>query len=223
MKNTTRCVLLFARSPRQEALAKGLGREAALFEFARTRVAAAVASLDAVDLFVPGQSGRTFVERLTHAFRAARALGYRQIVAVPTDAPALGAGELADAFDALQSHEVVVGPSPDGGVYLIGMGGRNRDEDRLGEVRWLTSTVAADLLRCFPAAAVLNRVIADVDSRADLSRLGHDTALDPELAALLFFLRASSSTRSRETTIPPLNPPGRKSSGRAPPALLSLI
>lgn len=204
-------------------MAKGLGREAALFEFASTRVAAAVASLDAVDLFVPKQIGGTFGERLTHAFQAARSLGYRQIVAVPTDAPALGAGELADAFDALQSHEMVLGPSPDGGVYLIGLGGRNRNEDRFGEVRWLTTAVAADLLRCFPAAAVLNRVIADVDSRAGLSRLGHDTALDPELAALLVFLRASSGTRSREVAIPPLNPSARKSCGRAPPALLSLI
>lgn len=223
MDKRTRCVLLFARTPKQEALAKGFGRQAALFEFTRGRLEAAAASLEGVDLFVPQQSSGTFGEKLANAFGQARAAGYVQIVVVPIDAPALGVREIADAFDELHTHDVVLGPSPDGGVYLLGLSGDSGAVARFDEVRWLTSTVASDLMVCFPSAAVLTSVIADVDRRTDMTRLRHDAALDADLAALLFFLLSPAKVSSHESSTPARIQPAGRSSGRAPPARLSSI
>ena len=218
MRNTTRCILLFARSPKQEALAKGFGRERTLFEFARRRIASAAALLGDVDLFVPRQRGGSFGERLADAFDQARALGYHQIVAVPIDTPALGIDEIADAFEALTTHEMVLGRSPDGGVYLLGLGSRAHTEELRRAVRWLTGSVAADLLRCFPAGAVLTRLITDLDHRSDLKRLRRDAVADAELGSLLVALRALPATNRFETSPPLRIPPARQCSGRAPPA-----
>jgi glycosyltransferase A (GT-A) superfamily protein (DUF2064 family) len=159
---SSRCVLLFARAAGAEAHAKGLGRGAALFALARRRVLAAAAALG-VDLVVVGpaapgirrlpQRGDGFAERLGNAFADARALGYGEIVAVPTDVPRLGARQLAAAFRGLTVHGVVLGPSPDGGVYLLGIGTGIDPAALLGGVRWRTSRVFADLVAGASGAA----------------------------------------------------------------------
>jgi glycosyltransferase A (GT-A) superfamily protein (DUF2064 family) len=238
-------VLLFARSARGEAGAKGLGRAAALFALARRRVAAAAAELG-VDLVVVGpasgeanspdgelapgcrfllQHGATFAERLANAFGAVRALGYGEVVAVPTDVPLLGVRHLAAAFDALsEGAGAVLGPSPDGGVYLIGVRGDARP--LLSGVRWRTARVLADLSANAAAAdsgaPVLLDRLGDVDREADLRRLARELAtapaLDPELTRLVALLLAATAVQAsagpcvgRERALPCLP-------SRAPPA-----
>lgn len=219
MSRNRRCVLLFARTPRQEALAKGLGRDTALFEFTRDRVRAASAALDGVDLFVPIQGPGSFGEKLAGAFAQARAEGYERIVAVPIDAPGLGARELAGAFAALETHDIVLGPSPDGGVYLLGLRGESAVPARLADVRWLTSRVASDLMALFPGAAVLDRVVADLDRRADLAGIARDAVDDPELAALVSSLQGGRTSGTPGTTFHQKIGPAARRWGRAPPAL----
>ncbi|MCB9650261.1 MAG: DUF2064 domain-containing protein [Deltaproteobacteria bacterium] len=175
-----RCVLLFARSDAAEARAKGLGpRGAALFALARERLACAVAALPGVDLVVAGaagaltpchvlpQRGATFGARFRAAVEDARALGYREVVVVGLDVPRLDAGCLRAAFAALARGEVVLGPSPDGGVYLVGLG--EADLSRLDRVRWLGRRVQADLAIAWPEATWIE-ARADVDGGADVKR-----------------------------------------------------
>jgi len=132
------------------------------------------------------QRGNGFGERLGNAFADARDLGYREIVVVPGDVPGLGASHLAAAFAALQEHPAVFGPSPDGGVYLIGTRG---PEGRLLEgVRWCTGSVLADL-RAHASGAALLPPLADLDGAADLVRLERDPALDPPVRRLAHDIR----------------------------------
>jgi glycosyltransferase A (GT-A) superfamily protein (DUF2064 family) len=184
-----RCVLLFAVSAAAEARAKRLGRAGLLLAYARRRLAAAVAELPGVDLVAIGspvagcrafpQRGRGFGERLENAFADARALGYRDIVAVPGDVPQLGAAVLARAFALLGSRRTVLGPSPDGGVYLLGcrLSGRsgqpgdiNAPRDLLAGIAWRRPSVCAELLSRAGDAALLPP-LADLDARRDLAAL----------------------------------------------------
>ena len=185
-----RCVLLFARTASQEARAKRLSRARGLFALARRRVAAAAASLPGVDLLVAGpggallQRGGTFAERLENAFMDARALGYEEIVAVPTDVPRLGRRQIAAAFRRLAAASAVLGPSPDGGAYLIGC--RSDPTDLFSGVRWQTSWTFADLAANAGALALLDP-LEDVDRWADLPALasGPDREIAGLVAALL--------------------------------------
>ena len=45
----------------------------------------------------------------------------RRVVIIGTDCPDINAAIITKAFDALRSHDVVLGPAVDGGYYLIGL------------------------------------------------------------------------------------------------------
>lgn len=218
-----RCLLVFSRAPRHEAVAKGLAGATALFEMGLQRVRAAAARLPGVDLIEPSQRGDGFGERLLNAFRDARALGYRDIVAVPCDAPGLGPRQIAAAFAALTRHTVALGPSPDGGVYLIGISDRVDLEDLLGSIRWRTRHVTADLVAKAPRAALLGEPIADVDGRADLVALRR-TVLDPILAALVRAILATPGHAARPAARVVLTPACCRSlTDRSPPAAFAVL
>jgi uncharacterized protein len=59
--------------------------------------------------------------RLAHAFGRSFAAGDCAVVIIGTDAPGVNRRIVAAAFRALRAHDVVLGPSLDGGYYLIGL------------------------------------------------------------------------------------------------------
>jgi hypothetical protein len=60
-------------------------------------------------------------ERMSRAFYDEFARGYGKICIVGTDCPGVSSIDLKEAFDLLEKHELVLGPSFDGGYYLIGL------------------------------------------------------------------------------------------------------
>ncbi len=67
------------------------------------------------------QQGRTRGAVLANLFEAALRTGHRRIVALLDDCPAVPDSVLVEAFDRLLDADVVLGPSMDGGVYLVGL------------------------------------------------------------------------------------------------------
>lgn len=225
----SRCVLLFSRSPLREGIAKGVPEASVLFAFARRRISKAVRELPGTDLVLVGdppaphgarllpQRGRGFGDRLRNAFADAAALGYQEIVAVPGDVPGLSGGHLAKAFRALDNGPVVLGPSPDGGVWLIGLRrGRGRVEDLFEGVPWRTSRVFAELSRRAPVPVLLVALL-DVDRRCDLLALAADGTLDPELRFLVDGILILSERRPEPARCPRTFATRGRSAARAPP------
>lgn len=66
------------------------------------------------------QHGAGLGERLYYGFRSLAARGYTRIVVLGSDSPHIPASTIADAFAALATHDVVLGPARDGGYYLLG-------------------------------------------------------------------------------------------------------
>jgi uncharacterized protein len=66
------------------------------------------------------QSGDGLAAGLTSVFAHFTADGYRRIIAFNSDSPHLPASVLEGAFRALAECDVVVGPTHDGGYYLVG-------------------------------------------------------------------------------------------------------
>src|SRR5262249_1925927 len=69
---------------------------------------------------VVAQEGEGLAAGLTSVFRHFTAAGHLQIVAFNSDSPHLAPSVLAGAFDLLATHDVVIGPTHDGGYYLVG-------------------------------------------------------------------------------------------------------
>jgi rSAM/selenodomain-associated transferase 1 len=69
------------------------------------------------------QKGRDLGERMAHVFRQLKKRGFQKILIIGSDLPTLPLAYLRQALTLLDQHEVVIGPSLDGGYYLIGISG----------------------------------------------------------------------------------------------------
>lgn len=67
------------------------------------------------------QIGDDLGARMAQAFTAVFALGYRKVLLVGTDLPSLPGSFYIQALHLLADHDLVLGPSPDGGYYVIGL------------------------------------------------------------------------------------------------------
>jgi uncharacterized protein len=59
--------------------------------------------------------------RMAMAFQSAFSSGINRVVLIGIDCPDLTTDLMAEAFQALKSHDLVLGPAQDGGYYLIGL------------------------------------------------------------------------------------------------------
>ena len=67
------------------------------------------------------QQGQDLGARMQHAFEWVFELGYTSICIIGSDCMEITEALLRSAFDALTHNDVVIGPSADGGYYLLGM------------------------------------------------------------------------------------------------------
>jgi hypothetical protein len=98
--------------------------------------------------------------------------GARRVVLVGTDIPGLDTAHLETAFDRLRRHDLVIGPSRDGGYWLVGL---SRLENIFEGIVWSTATVLEDTLilaRSRGLAISLLDPLNDLDDADDLDREG---------------------------------------------------
>ena len=74
---------------------------------------------DAVGYFT--QKGADLGEKMYRAIRNVRKLGYEAVVLTGADLPGMRKAHLETGFAGLEQADVVIGPTSDGGYYLIGM------------------------------------------------------------------------------------------------------
>jgi rSAM/selenodomain-associated transferase 1 len=132
-------------------------------------------------LFFP-QNGTNLGERMKNCFIHAFAQGFHRVILIGSDSPDLPVTFLHNAFTELRTHEVVLGPSSDGGYYLIGF----RDNTFLPSVfegiPWSQPTVLLDTVKKIQQKNhrfSLLPVWGDIDTIADLKNLvkrNQDTA-----------------------------------------------
>ncbi len=99
------------------------------------------------------------------------------LVIVGSDIPGIERADIASAFQSLQRHDAVLGPSEDGGYWLIGLrrglaNGALRHAP-FDQVRWGGSSSRADTaanLAAQGANLALLRPLIDIDTADDLAR-----------------------------------------------------
>jgi rSAM/selenodomain-associated transferase 1 len=129
------------------------------------------------------QTGHGLAAALTMTFEHFSAAGFTRIIAFNSDTPHLPARILEQAFDALSTHEIVVGPTEDGGYYLVGA---RSPHPALFDAPHLGTGGALDALltRVHALGLTAARTDAwyDIDVHADLEQLAVDLAAHPERA-----------------------------------------
>ncbi|HEY2954109.1 MAG TPA: TIGR04282 family arsenosugar biosynthesis glycosyltransferase [Candidatus Eisenbacteria bacterium] len=120
---------------------------------------------------VRDQRGVDLGERLERAFGDLLKESGDRAVILGGDCPALEAPALDQAFDALERHDLVLGPAGDGGYYLVGLA--RKAPELFRGIEWSTPRVLDQTLaRAGRAGLTVHRLGAldDLDTPADLVR-----------------------------------------------------
>ena len=132
---------------------------------------------------VVAQKGEGLAAGLTSVFAHFTALGRQGVVAFNSDSPHLPPSILETAFEILTTHDMVVGPTHDGGYYLVGakaahpalfhgggMGTKSALETLLARAHGLQLSVG------------FTDIFYDIDVAGDLTRLAAELRLAPARA-----------------------------------------
>ena len=135
------------------------------------------------------QRGVTWAERQTYLFKECHADDEERVVLAATDSPQLTVSSVEAAFAALDTHDAVFGPTPDGGYYLVGMRGFH---DILANAPMSAVSTLDQVLRrarLHGLSVALLQPEFDVDVAADLGRLAQEARRRPDLAHTAAALR----------------------------------
>jgi rSAM/selenodomain-associated transferase 1 len=124
------------------------------------------------DIIYQNQIDGDLGARMTAAFQKSFNSGVDKAVIIGTDCPGLKAEIIAQAFDKLSQHDLVLGPAKDGGYYLIGLG-RSIPELFRG-INWGSSEVFAAtraIAQKLDLKIAYLPTLADIDLPEDLLKL----------------------------------------------------
>jgi len=131
---------------------------------------------------VVAQRGAGLAAGLTSVFRHFTA-GRRHVIAFNSDSPHLPPSVLEGAFEILTAHDVVVGPTHDGGYYLVGA---KTAYPSLFEGDGMGTTSALDRLlartKLLGLSTGFTEPFYDIDVADDLLQLGNELRLAPTRA-----------------------------------------
>ncbi|HWS99768.1 MAG TPA: TIGR04282 family arsenosugar biosynthesis glycosyltransferase [Pyrinomonadaceae bacterium] len=129
------------------------------------------------------QQGADLGERLRCVVRHARGSGFGPVIIIGTDSPTMPASFIETAREALTNGEagVTLGPTADGGYYLVGVAAEHPDLFR--DVAWSTSLAYRQTAR--NASRLGLRLLSlpqwyDVDTPRDLLRLREELFADED-------------------------------------------
>ncbi len=200
MSTLKKCILLFLRAPEKgrvkTRLAAHLGDEAVLalyrsfvldilgmlsrtgypvilFGHPANKIDDIVSWLGP-DLPCRPQTGDTLGDKMANAFAAVFSEGYHQALLIGSDIPDLPPRIIHKSFSALDMEGAALGPSIDGGYYLIGFRKTNFAKDVFENISWSTEMVLEETLAKFRKKKIPLRLLEpwqDMDTIEDLSAL----------------------------------------------------
>jgi uncharacterized protein len=131
---------------------------------------------------IVAQSGRGLAAGLSSVFAQFAAAG-RRFIAFNSDSPHLPASALAAAFDSLETCDLIVGPTRDGGYYLVGGKAHHQalfEGDGMGTTSALEALMAR--ARALQLSVGFTESFYDIDVPADLIPLDAELRLAPARA-----------------------------------------
>ncbi len=127
------------------------------------------------------QKGINLGERLRNGFSTMFEKGYHQVIALASDCPDLPIELLQKAVYTLQSQEIVIGPAPDGGYYLIGFSKDCFHPVVFDKISWGSDTVFQETLKRIESVTSKIHILRewpDIDTKSHLRQFYKTYQLD---------------------------------------------
>lgn len=120
------------------------------------------------------QEGSNLGEKMKNALANTFEENYSRTILIGSDLPDLPAAFLSEALQSLESNHAVLGPSTDGGYYLIGFSKANFLPEAFDDISWSTESVFQQTIDVLGRHSKKVHILPqwfDVDTRADLKEL----------------------------------------------------
>ena len=115
------------------------------------------------------QKGADLGERMHHAFDNAFNKGYKKVLIIGSDLFDLTSSIITSAFEALETYDISIGPSLDGGYYLLGM--KKLQPEVFKNKKWGTDSVLEHTLQDLKKQKIkLLNALNDIDTLEDLQQ-----------------------------------------------------
>ncbi len=115
------------------------------------------------------QEGNDLGERMRNAFRIVLGHGAEKVIILGTDIPEITSDTISNAITVLENSDTVIGPSNDGGYYLLGM--KKFHPNLFENIEYSTSTVLKETINKIKSAQLKNStldILHDIDVEDDL-------------------------------------------------------
>ncbi|WP_243547328.1 TIGR04282 family arsenosugar biosynthesis glycosyltransferase [Pseudodesulfovibrio tunisiensis] len=126
------------------------------------------------DYLYLSQKGAELGKRMENAFREVFFMGYEHAVLVGSDIPMLDGPILTRALQGLKNHDACIGPTEDGGYYLIGFQRGSFTPEVFRDMEWSRNDVLERTMHRLAALGVDAEqldMLDDVDTLEDLEAL----------------------------------------------------
>jgi hypothetical protein len=124
------------------------------------------------------QTGKDLGKKMHNAFNKCFLDGFHYVVVIGSDSPDLPQQIIQEAFQALNKSDAVIGPSYDGGYYLIGFCRESFISGAFEGMAWGTDSVFGMTMRILKSAGIHVHVLPawrDIDRPEDIAALVNDS------------------------------------------------
>ena len=171
-KLNTTAILIFANSHGVDAARKSIPQSSSLFRSLNDEI---ISKADSTGLpyFVYSeelQIGPDFGARFTTAIQSVFSKGFDSVITVGNDTPNLSSATILRAYKNLKEGKTVIGPSTDGGIYLLGIHKNRFEPLNFRQLPWQKQHLFQETARFFMRQGVLHQLprLTDIDSVEDI-------------------------------------------------------
>lgn len=169
-------ILIFANSSEVDGKYKRMAKSQILFNELNKQTLLKVkkSKLPYFQLTQEKQSGHSFGERIVNAMQYVYNLGYENVITIGNDSPQLKTTHLLEANANLINGKTVIGPTFDGGFYLLGLNRTNFNASLFKRLPWKLLTLFTQLSSLFESKQVSMRnleTLHDIDSKKDIEKV----------------------------------------------------
>jgi glycosyltransferase A (GT-A) superfamily protein (DUF2064 family) len=171
MNNNT-AILIFANSAEFEAIQKPFKSSEVLFDALNSHTLNIVKKTG-LSYFLSSeknQTGDSFGERFTNAIQSVYNKGFETVITIGNDTPQLKTNHILRAVHYLQQNDIVLGPSKDGGFYLMGLKQSYFNSETFLKLPWQTSKLRRSISRLVISKHIklsYLEILSDIDTIRD--------------------------------------------------------
>ncbi|KAA1244103.1 DUF2064 domain-containing protein [Aquimarina sp. RZ0] len=174
--NSKTAILVFANSAKEELQRKPIHGGEKLFD-ELTKKTLSIVKSTGLPFYIfteKDQKGITFGERFVHAIQSVYDLGFENVIAIGNDTPYLKKQHILKSTQQLENNKFVLGPSADGGFYLMGLHRSQFNAETFLKLPWQSKDLAKSVTRFIKAAKIEVthlQVLFDIDTIDDLKMI----------------------------------------------------